>query len=213
MPARITAVSTRPEVRASNEWLSSSMANTTPASGVLNAAATPAPRRRPAPWRGRRPRAAERSRRPIDVHDGGADLHGRALAPDRGAAGQPQHGQQDLAHRDPHRQRPVHQRRGSSSAAPRSPGGCRCPARRETASGSAARSASGHPAPARTPSRAARRSPPEPSPCQVGRRGEQDGRPADQDCPDPEPCPTHRVRHHPRRMGPQGDENVFALRS
>ena len=42
MPARITAVSTRPELRASKEWLSSSIANTIPASGVLNAAATPA---------------------------------------------------------------------------------------------------------------------------------------------------------------------------
>ena len=42
MPATITAVSTMPEARLSNERLSSSMANTTPASGVLNAAATPA---------------------------------------------------------------------------------------------------------------------------------------------------------------------------
>ena len=37
-----TAVSTVPLVRCSKEWLSSSMANTTPPSGVLNAAATPA---------------------------------------------------------------------------------------------------------------------------------------------------------------------------
>ena len=42
MPEMITAVSTRPDVRASNEWLSSSIANTTPANGVLNAAAIPA---------------------------------------------------------------------------------------------------------------------------------------------------------------------------
>ena len=42
MPAMITALSTVPEVRDSKEWLSSSIANTTPASGVLNAAAIPA---------------------------------------------------------------------------------------------------------------------------------------------------------------------------
>ena len=63
MPAMITAVSTVPEVRVSNEWLSSSMAKTTPASGVLNAAATP-PRRRPAPRRGAGPGAAGASARP-----------------------------------------------------------------------------------------------------------------------------------------------------
>ena len=41
-PARITVVSVVPLVRSSNDRDSSSMANTIPASGVLNAAATPA---------------------------------------------------------------------------------------------------------------------------------------------------------------------------
>jgi hypothetical protein len=55
----ITAVSKVPLVRSSKERAISSIANTMPASGVLNAAATPAPppammRPRSMRWRGKR---------------------------------------------------------------------------------------------------------------------------------------------------------------
>ena len=101
MPAMITAVTTVPDVRASNEWLSSSMAKTTPASGVLNAAATPAAP--PASTSARSSSSRGRRATTQRVHDRGTDLHGRAFTADRGAAGQAEQGQYDLADCDAHR--------------------------------------------------------------------------------------------------------------
>ena len=86
----------------SKERLISSMANTIPASGVLNAAATPAA----APARispfsrsclGNRGKAAQ------FVHDGCADLHGGAFAAHGCSAHQPQDGEDDFP--DGHAQR------------------------------------------------------------------------------------------------------------
>src|SRR3954454_7241738 len=85
-------------VRSSNERLISSMPNTIPASGVLKAAATPAaePASMNPGWRcGANP--AQRK------HDRGADLHGRAFAPARGAAEKSEGQENNLAERDAQR--------------------------------------------------------------------------------------------------------------
>lgn len=108
MPAMTTAVSAVPVVRDSKERLSSSMAKTTPASGVLKAAATRAARQHQRPLQFQ-PRQAEPL--PQHMHDGGAYLHRRPLSPDGGAAGQAEQGQQDFSQRDAQREDNAHQPR------------------------------------------------------------------------------------------------------
>ena len=136
MPATITAVSTVPRVRDSNEWPSSSMANTTPASGVLNAAATPAAPPASTSARSSSSRGS-RSTRPSACMMAAPTCTVGPLAADRGAAGQAEQGQPDLAQRRCAATARGRSPRGRSCAAPRSPAGCRCPGRRETRSASA----------------------------------------------------------------------------
>ena len=93
MPAAMMQPMTSPLALASNDRLSSSMPKTMPARGVLKAAAIPAA----APASSRVLLIGDRRAAADEPHDGSADLDGRALAADRGAAKQSQHHDDDLA--------------------------------------------------------------------------------------------------------------------
>src|SRR3954454_13153793 len=120
-------------VRSSNERLISSMPNTIPASGVLKAAATPAaePASMNPGWRcGANP--AQRK------HDRGADLHGRAFTPARGAAEKSEGQENNLAERDVATTRASGGTRRPGCDAPQSLAESRCPPRLRRRGASAA---------------------------------------------------------------------------
>ena len=81
----MTVAMIRPLVFISKDFASSSMPKTTPASGALKAAATPG--------RGAgddEARLAQGRHAPGGIHERGAHLHRRPLAPDRGPAEKPE---------------------------------------------------------------------------------------------------------------------------